>query len=98
MKPHRKRGPMTDKTKKKVMMTVSLEPETRQLISRYARQRAIGQLITRLVKKYDYESRYGPSKIEARLGRIEDRIVELLEKSDHTKSSTPTPVLTNNAR
>jgi len=69
---------MTDKTKKKVMMTVSIDHETRQLISRYARQRAIGQLITRLVKKHDYELRYGPSKIEVRLARIEDRIVELL--------------------
>jgi len=84
---------MTETVKKKVMMTISIEPETRQLISRYARQRAIGQLITRLVKKYDYESRYGPSKIEVRLARIEDRILEMLGKADHTMSTTPTQVL-----
>jgi hypothetical protein len=81
---------MTESTKKKVMMTVSIEPETRQLISRYARQRAIGQLITRLVKKYDYESRYGPSKLETRLARIEERLLELLEQPNQVMSSAPT--------
>ena len=84
---------MTETKKRMVMMTVSIDQETRQQISRYARQRAIGQLITRLVKKYDYELRYGPSKIEVRLARIEDRILELLGKADHTMSTTPTQVL-----
>ena len=79
---------------KKVTMTVSIDLGTRELISKYARERAIGQLLTRLVRKHDYEMRYGPSKVETRLERIENRLLELLERDG--QSISPQQLTENN--
>jgi len=82
---------MTETMKQKVMMTISIDQETRQIIGKYARQRAVGQLISKLVRKYDYDMRYGPSKLETRLARIEERLLELLEQPNQVMSSASTP-------
>ncbi len=89
---------MEDTAKQKVMMTISIDAESRQIIHKYARQRAVGQLISKLVRKYDYDMRYGPSKLETRLAKIEERILELLEKVDDAKSSTPTTALVHHTQ
>jgi hypothetical protein len=81
---------MADTVKNKVMMTVSIDRETRQLIGRYARQRAIGQLISKLVRKHDYEMHYGRSKIETRLARIEERLLDLVERSSQAMPAIST--------
>jgi hypothetical protein len=74
---------MKDATEERIKLTIAIDPEARHILAHYARPRAVGQLISHLVKQYDREVRYGPANIETRLARIEEKLLELIEPGNH---------------
>ena len=66
----------------KVMMTISVAPGTRQLMHKYGGQRGVGRFLSELLRKYDTEEVFGSAMVITRLDRIEQSLIELLDRKE----------------
>ena len=70
---------MVSTASEKVFMTVSVDEQTRKLCRKYGGRRGIGKLLSALMQKHDSNETFGASMMTARLERIEERLIELLD-------------------
>jgi len=63
-------------------MTISVDLGTRHLIHKYAGSRGVGKLLAELIRNHDTEEVFGPTMVNTRLDRIEQRLIDLLDRKE----------------
>jgi hypothetical protein len=64
-------------------LTVAVDESSLALLRKHAGSpRGVGALITKLIKQYDYDEAYGFRIIQQQLGRLDDHILELLDRKE----------------
>ncbi len=66
----------------KTRITLAIDEDARQLIDRYAGKRAIGRFFADLVKRHHFEECFGTEMIRKKLDRLEDRLINFLDRSE----------------